>query len=69
MMSTIHTVADKWLHLARSRLILSEIILRYLLILQIAFMFIINLMFDKIVSIHSAILVPNNFFVMLINIL
>ena len=65
MISTIHTVADKWLHLVLSRLILSEIILSYLLILQIDFMFNINLMFDITVSLHSAILVPSNSFFML----
>ena len=71
MMSTIYTVADKWIHLVRLRLILSEIILGYNLIFRsciAAFMFIINLMFDIIISLRSAILVVGYSFVMIINI-
>ena len=72
MMSTIYTVADKWVHLVRLRLILSEIILGYNLLFRsciAAFMFIINLMFDIIISLRSAVLVVGNSFVMIINIL
>ena len=72
MMSTIYTVADKWVHLVRLRLRLSEIILGYNLFFRsciAAFMFIINLMFDIIISLCSAVLVVGNSFVMIINIL
>ena len=72
MMSTSYTVADKWVHLVRLRLILSEIILGYNLFFRsciAAFMFIINLMLDIIISLRSAVLVVGNSFVMIINIL
>ena len=58
--------------IVRLRLILSEIILGYNLFFRsciAAFMFIINLMFDIIISLRSAILVVGNSFAMIINIL